>query len=297
MPGFRPGLRHFNKASIWRGSKNLALLQTAVNKGLTVCLFVCLFFPADLLRFIHEEWCNTATSSVSFRPAWKRNAKQKSNYYLWTFYSWTAGAFEKVGSVVAKGKERKAVKAASKQSGSLLQYKSTMWGVIAHCLKKLLSHAAKKQVDFDRWGSRQGYITHNYPGDINQMQVALKRLKGEMKGDNQHFEVNTWLCRPSSGSVQWCTENPSGAETRVKSLIMTASLWVQRLQKCFSGGQNEEDTGVHTSLLLARESHVALTWCSRTSCWVLRAKKRQNMHYKFAICSVCRVSRANFLLV
>lgn len=93
--------------------------------------------------------------------------------------------------MVAKGKEREAVKAASKQSACLLQYKSTMWGVIAHRLKKLLSHAAKKQVDFDRWGSRQGYVTHNYPGDINQMQVALKRLKGEMKGDNQHFEVNT----------------------------------------------------------------------------------------------------------
>lgn len=79
--------------------------------------------------------------------------------------------------MVVKGKEREAVKAALKQSGSLLQYKDTMWGVIAHGLKKLLSHAAEKQVHFDRWGSRQGYITHNYLGDTSQMQVALKRLK------------------------------------------------------------------------------------------------------------------------
>lgn len=79
--------------------------------------------------------------------------------------------------MVVRGKEREAVKAARKQSASLLQYKSTMWGVIAHGLKKLLSHAAKEQVHFDRWGSRQGYITHNYLGDINQMRVALKRLK------------------------------------------------------------------------------------------------------------------------
>lgn len=50
---------------------------------------------------------------------------------------------------------------------------------------------AKKQVDFDHCGCRQGYITHNYLGDINQKQVALKGLEGEMKGDNQHFEVNT----------------------------------------------------------------------------------------------------------
>lgn len=81
--------------------------------------------------------------------------------------------------MVVKGKEREAVKAALKQSGFLLQYRSTMWGVIAHRLKKLLSHAAQEQVHFDRWGSRQGYISHNYLGDINQMQVAVKRLDWE----------------------------------------------------------------------------------------------------------------------
>lgn len=83
----------------------------------------------------------------------------------------------KAGDHGCERKRKEAVKAALKQSGSLLEYKSTMWGVIAHRLKKLLTHAAKEQVHFDRWGSRQGYITHNYLGDINQMQVAFKRLK------------------------------------------------------------------------------------------------------------------------
>lgn len=43
-----------------------------------------------------------------------------------------------------KKNKREAVKAAPKQSGSLLQYKSTMWGVIAHRPKKLLSHAGQE---------------------------------------------------------------------------------------------------------------------------------------------------------
>lgn len=155
-----------------------------------------------------------------------------------------------------------------------------MWGVIAHRLKKLLTHAAKEQVHFDRWGSRQGYITHNYLGDINQMQVAFKRLKRKWKEIISTLKSTLDLCGPSSGPVHWMDWECVGSRDHVKSLIMTTSQRMQRLQKCFNVGQNEEHIGVRTSLLFVRESHVALTWCSRTCCWGLRAKKKciANLH-------------------
>lgn len=58
--------------------------------------------------------------------------------------------------------------------------------------EKLLSNATTSSSHFDLWGSRQGYITRNYPEKKkkkNQNEVALK----ELKRDNQHLLLRTVL--------------------------------------------------------------------------------------------------------
>lgn len=57
--------------------------------------------------------------------------------------------------------------------------------------EKLLSNATTSSSHFDLWGSRQAYVTRNYPDPKkkNQKEVALK----ELKRDNQHLLLQTVL--------------------------------------------------------------------------------------------------------
>lgn len=217
----------------------------------------------------------------------KQYRTQSCNYHLWTSHRWTVELKSKSwkqGMAVVKGKERVAVKAALKQSGSLLQYKSTMRGVIAHRLKRLLSHAAQQQVHFDRWGSKQSYITHNYLGDINQILYAARE---ETKGDNQHFEVSTWRLRHMQGTCAVSYWESVWSRAHVKPLIMTTPPPNAGATKMLVKMKN---TQACVQLCRSYVNHV-LHWhahCSRTP-------ERKDKNALQIGKRVCQVSQANFL--
>lgn len=80
-----------------------------------------------------------------------------------------------------------------------------------------------------------------------------------MKGDNQHFEVNTWLVR----TIQWVCAvmywESVRSRDRVKSFITTTSPWMQRLQNASNVFTKMKNTQAYVHLYRSYVNHM-LHW-------------------------------------